>query len=191
MSDDPRVERSVESLCSRLQALLPAKAGSLTIGIDGFAGVGKSRLATEIARRLCGKVISVDKHVERHKGAYTECVRCPEVRDQLFSEQRPVVLEGVCLRAVAERCQIYVHTHIYVRCINRRGSWQKEHEEICLEARPLQEIKAQEVELGAPRLTQILIDYHRQHRPFQRADIVFDLPVGSDEPTDEARRVVT
>jgi len=178
-TDHPRIERSVESLCSRLDTLMTAKGGPLVVGIDGFLSVGKTKLAKQIAVRLNGKEIHVDKHVDMDKGSYTESVRCPEILAALASQNHlAIIIDGVCLRAVAQRCHFRVDTHVYVRSTDEQGSWwERDHKEICMDLSPAEEVKDRERALGALDVRLEVIDYHYRYRPFQSADLVFDLAV--------------
>lgn len=182
---------SPEELCIRL-AELRLGSGRLHIGIDGMDGVGKSTLAREMANRLGGTVISLDDYLTKKQNGYVLHIRCDEVKAAVSASQLPILLEGVCLLAVAERCGFDVDALVYVRRLSRNsGIWHEE--EICLAQRPADELKQNERALrnaflkteGSSNiadddlgLTGELIDYHARWRPVERA-LVFDV-VGSD-----------
>ena len=178
---------SVDLLCGRFKAEL-AKNGSLVIGLDGLDGIGKTTLARELAQRLNAKLISLDQYEEKGHRRYVENLRCSDIIVDISSI---TVIEGVCLRAVEERCQIFIDLHIYVRRIDKYGIW--DDEELCLSVAAPDVLKQRErdlqetvnriihdddanLERGAELgLLGELIDYHHTYHPVERADIVFDL----------------
>jgi hypothetical protein len=97
-------------------------------------GIGKTPLAHKLATLLGATVISLDDHVDKNRGAYVPHIRSQEVTAAIeASSGLVVVVEGVCLRAVAERCWFTINVHIYVRRVSMEtGLWHDE--EICLAA---------------------------------------------------------
>ena len=154
-------------------------------------GVGKTSLAKTIGETLRAVLIFVDDHVDKNKGGYIEYIRCSELHDEISRATVPlIIIEGVCLRAVAEHCKIDISMHVYVRRLSRQGIWHDE--EVCCptesadvlkeKARGLREDMSH-IFSGAPAqqdhfelgLEGELIDYHSMHRPVEKADIVFDV----------------
>jgi len=179
---------SVDALCERTKALIPGKTRML-IGIDGMNQVGKTTLGHELAKKLGAILISIDGYLNRKQNAYTEHIRCHDVRAAIEAVTVPIISEGVCLRAVAARCGLAVHVHIYVRRISEYGIWYDE--DICLADGPLDALKKREREIRAAfssrsdggsteretGFREELIDYHAQWKPAKRADFLFDVIV--------------
>jgi len=179
--------RSPEELCARLADLLP-KGAHFCIGIDGMDGVGKSTLAREMVTRLGGSVISLDDHLTKKQNGYVLHIRRDEVNAALSASTSPIIIEGVCLLAVAHRCGFDVDVLVYVRRISRNSDiWHEEEE--CMAQRPADELKekaralrnaflmADDSNIAADDLGLMgeLIDYHAQWRPVERADFLFDV----------------
>jgi hypothetical protein len=181
---------SVEELCNKLRGLMP-DGESVCIGIDGTDGVGKTCLGRKLAPLLGAKLISLDEHLDKKRGVYVPHIRCVEVRAAIEASASPILLEGTCLRGVADRCGITVHLHVYVRRLSANSLlWHEE--DICLGEIPVDELKQKERELRMwsaklsgrkdvertaeeTGLREELIDYHARWKPVQNADVVFDV----------------
>jgi hypothetical protein len=178
----------LDELHGKLKGLISGRR-KVCIGIDGMDGVGKTPLAQKLAMLLGATVISLDDHVDKKRGMYVPYVRCQEVTAAIEACSRLVVVEGVCLRAVAECCAFTIDVHIYVKRVSKgTGLWHDA--DICFAETPVDDLKQQERELrrwGAMMsgrddveqaeketgLRDELIDYHAQWRPVQSADLVF------------------
>jgi hypothetical protein len=176
-------------LRKKLIKLMP-KGDQVCIGIDGMEGIGKTTLTNNLAVLLGAKAISLDDYVDRNRGMYVPHIRCTEVKAAIVGAlPSTVIVEGVCLRAVAQRCGLSVHVHVYVRRLSGR-LWHDA--EICCAATPVDELKQHERELhrwagvlsGREDLDQAeqetglrdeLIDYHDKWKPVQHADVVFTI----------------
>jgi hypothetical protein len=137
---------SLEELHNKVKELTPAGLRAC-IGIDGMDGIGKTPLAHKLATLLGAAVISLDDYLDRKRGAYVPHIRCQEVTAAIdASSGLLVVVEGVCLRAVAERCGFTTKVHICVRRVSKEtGLWHDE--EICLAETPVDDLKQHEREL--------------------------------------------
>src|SRR5437773_2657943 len=95
------------------------------IGIDGMNGVGKTPLARDLAALLGATVINLDKYVDERRGGFAPFMRCQEVTAALGATGEGVVIvDGVCLRAVAQRCGFAIDVHIYVKHVSKEtGCW--------------------------------------------------------------------
>jgi hypothetical protein len=179
---------SLEELCDEIKGLMPDRP-KVCIGIDGMDGVGKTSLARELAALLGATVISLDDHVERKRGEYVSWIRCQEVTAAMRATGGNVVIvDGVCLRAVAERCGFAVDVHVYVKLVSKdSGLWHDA--DICLAEAPVEDLKQHERELrrsGAvlsgredveqaeseTGLRDELIDYHAKWSPLEKADAI-------------------
>jgi hypothetical protein len=181
---------SLEELCDKVKELMPNRP-KVFIGIDGMNGVGKTCLACELAPLLGGTVISLDDHLDKKRGAYAACIRCHEVTAAIEAINGRIVIEGICLRAVAERCGFTIDVHIYVRWVSAQfGLWHDA--EICLGETAVDELKqrgreyrrwgavidgedAEQAEEDAEQFHDELIDYHARWRPVQSADAIFTI----------------
>jgi hypothetical protein len=179
---------SQDELHVRLDDLLNGE--HLCIGFDGMDGVGKSTLAREMAERLGLSVISLDTYLVEKQNGYVPHIRCDELKAAISVCRSPILIEGVCLLAVARRCGFDVDFLVYVRRLSgNSGIWHEQ--ELCMAELPADEVKRKERDLrGALSttekpdsvsddeylgLTAELIDYHAQWRPVQSADLVFDV----------------
>lgn len=186
MTDEIIAIASEDELQARLSNLI-AKGRRACIGVDGLDGIGKSTLARAIAIRLGGSVISLDDHLDKKQNRYAQHIRCKEVNAAIATYPYPILIEGVCLLAVAERCDFDVDVLVYVRRLSRNsGIWHDQ--EWCLAERPAAELKDEEQKLrnifaegieGVAEedlgLRGELIDYHAKWKPVKRADVVFDV----------------
>lgn len=136
---------SLEELQARLNAVIP-KDGRSCIGVDGMDGVGKSTLARAMAKRLGGSVVSLDDHPDKKQNRYTHHIHRNEVKAAISASSSPILIEGVCLLAVAHRCGFNVDVLVYVRRLSRNsGIWHDQ--ELCMAERPVPELKEVEREL--------------------------------------------
>src|SRR5262245_34233923 len=123
-----------DELRARLDGLLP-NGGRLCIGFDGMDGVGKSTLAREMAQRLGASLISLDDHLVKKQNLYVPHIRCDELEAAISASHSPILIEGVCLLAVAHRCGFDVDVLIYMRRLSHNsGIWH--NKELCLAERP-------------------------------------------------------
>src|SRR5262245_48888077 len=173
--------RSQEELHARLNDLLP-NDGRFCIGFDGMDGVGKSTLAREMAKRLGGSVISLDDHLVKKQNGYILHIRCNELKAVISASRAPILIEGVCLLAVAHRCGFDVDVLVYVRRLSHNsGIWHDQ--ELCMAEKPADELKQGEREIRNAfsatensiadddlGLSGELIDYHAQWKPMRRAN---------------------
>lgn len=182
---------SFEELCFHVTERSVANP-RLIVGVDGVDGIGKTTLARRLSKRLGAALISLDDHLERKKDAYVPFVRCIEVRQILAAREAILIAEGVCLRAVAARCGFSIDYNVYVRRIGSSGIWYDE--DACLPLKSADDLKKELREMrhlfaalsdksatsgDSPTdfagLHSELIDYHSEFRPFEKADLVYDI----------------
>lgn len=177
---------SVEDICDHVRRM--PSWPRVTVAIDGIDGVGKSTLAREIVQRIGGAVVSVDAYLNMHLGGYVPHVRCDDLRAACAQAAAPIVVEGICIEAVLARCELQANLHIYVRRLAACGRWDDEDvalgmmpEELKRQAEAMRrwsfESEAKTVPEGGIDLgvEGELIDYHAEHQPVARSDIVFDV----------------
>ena len=178
---------SVDELCQKiLSANVEQKR--FVVGIDGLNGAGKSTLAATMAVQLGAAVYSLDDFLCKNLGSFVSHIDCSSLSGAVSpGDKRITIIEGVCLRAVAERCRIEVQTYVFVRRLRPSGVW-TDYVSCCptdsaknLRARAMQLRHVArrpddpgEVSLG---LEGDLIDYHCLYRPVERADYFFDVEV--------------
>jgi hypothetical protein len=118
----------------------------------GMDGVGKTTAGRELARRLDAQLVSLDDYLEKKRGAYLPHLQCDDIRALIGRLDLPIIIEGVCLRAAAERCGIKIDLHIYVRRINQYGRWNDQAICLGIESPDLLKEEEQELQAEAKRL---------------------------------------
>lgn len=155
---------TIEDLCSRLRLLSPASI----VGLEGFSGSGKTKLAEQLRVRVPAAVLHVDSFARRldQPLPYIECLdidglrRCLEQRGQ----SRPTVVEGICLRDVLAHVGQTPAILIYLRRIGRNGLW--------YDGSHLEEFEARQE--GTPEPHRSDLEYHARVRPHEHADLVYE-----------------
>lgn len=79
------------------------RLGAKVVGIDGHPGAGKSHLAAELAKRLNGHHLKLDDLVNSKQGQYVAELRVKEIQCELEGAIRPVLFDGICNLAAADR----------------------------------------------------------------------------------------
>ena len=93
------------------------------IGVDGAMGSGKTTLAKWLATELQGNHIEVDRFLVIDQKAYVEHVDCHALADRIAASSRPIIVEGVCLLTVADKCGLKFDITVYLKEINNHGHW--------------------------------------------------------------------
>ena len=177
----------LDKLVEELTPLVAAN-NSFLIGIDGRNGIGKTHLAGCLASALKCRHIELDEEcLDKNNDAYAPCIRCEQLRNLIEASAQPVIVDGVCLLDVAERCDIHLDAHIYVKRISVAGLWHDE--KICLaqelpdvlirDDMRIREIAAKRLGLEPPTtpdpLLEEIVRYHYNYRPVEAADYIFEL----------------
>jgi uridine kinase len=165
--------------------------GPLLTGVDGIDGSGKSWLASQLSKELAWLHINLDNYLDKNLGRYVNHVHYDAVRRELDKAKEPIIIEGVCLLAVLERLQRRLDTFIYVKRVSHYGSWRDEddcsvsediEEFMNRKQEDLQKFVAMEAHLEGretpngvvfPQLAEEIIRYHYEHRPHEKANIVY------------------
>lgn len=177
--------RTINELAQETLAL-HSSGDPIRIGIDGLDGVGKTPfVATPLAKAINASVVSLDDHLVRNKNVYVDALRCEDVRRAAELRVKHVIIEGVCLRAAAARCRFEVDFHVYVKRIEKDGSW--DDEELCLGLAGAEAVIARDIEIrkmtaaafGHNRIDRPLFDelahYHESYRPVEKADVIYEM----------------
>jgi hypothetical protein len=184
---------SIEELIREIKIREPRQERML-IGIDGMDGVGKTTLAKQLKGALGATLVSLDEYLDRKKGAFARHIRCDDVNAILAARRQWAIVEGVCLREVAARCDFACDVHLYVRRISQStGIWHDD--DIALTLQSVEGLKKRDRELRQlavmmdeseesqsdtrfaddTGLRGELIDYHAKWDPVRSADLIFDV----------------
>lgn len=155
-------------------AVLRQRAGSVThiVGIDGFMGSGKTKLAFALAESLNGIRVSLDAYIDRD--AESENYAAKIMRHYLVSDLRKlqtafqfVIVEGICLLEVLAAISLTPDSHVYVKRISTSGLW---HDGFHLEDYETNKAIAENQE----GLHKSEFEYHSKWRPHERAMAVYE-----------------
>jgi uridine kinase len=161
------------------------------LGIDGTDGSGKTTLAASLSEALGCPHINLDDHIDKNKGQYVNHVHYPTVKEIIDSAHSQIIIEGVCLLAIAERLKVNFDALIYVKRIASYGDWRDEDD--CNVTEDIEEfMKRKKEDLNKfvhadaylegkdfpddtifPELAEEIIRYHHTYRPHERADFIF------------------
>lgn len=83
------------------------------IAIDGLPGAGKSTLASSLAERLRIRTVHLDDFIDPECTGFTDDLRYEDLRSALV--QRPLIVEGVCMRDVLDRLSLSPTRFVYLQ----------------------------------------------------------------------------
>lgn len=159
------------------------------VTIDGFSGVGKSHLASNLATRLGLPLVELDEILDKNRGCFVESIRYSDLAQQVAHANGPVLVEGVCVQKVLGRLEIVPALAIYVRKLEPGGGWPdrdfvdpaRSPEEVIAQQKELDRkmawIEGEEIDPNDPMpdtLRHEIIRYHYEYEPHLNADYVFD-----------------
>lgn len=145
---------------------------SILIGVDGFMGSGKSRLAMKLASELGGYRVSLDSYADpgSDKAHYVDKLLLDyfvEDVDKLKRKFPCVVIEGICLLEVMERVKGIVDSLVYVKRISQQGLW---HDGFHLE----DYVTNKAIKENEEGLRTSEFDYHVAKVPHEKAELIFE-----------------
>ena len=141
---------------------------------------------------LRATVISLDDFILPEKDAYVPALNIQSAREKIFSADRPLIVEGVCLLAAAECIDCKLSQFVYVKRMRPGNTWRNkivdelpndveefiaaEEEELRTFAQIENEIEGGDtLDLKAVKLSGLameLIRYHARFRPVENADYI-------------------
>jgi hypothetical protein len=125
------------------------KSGATIIGIDGYFGVGKTSLAISLSRQTGYGCIHLDDYLEPKKGSFVENLDLLALKEAI--NERPLIIEGICLLEVL--CRLQINSDFLVYVVGIRPSHKK-----------IDKIIFEEIN-----------KYLQAYRPTQRADVIFNM----------------
>jgi hypothetical protein len=162
-------------------------AAPTIFSLDGWPGSGKSFLGREMAIALTATCLHLDDYVEPDQGKFIEALdyEALALRIRLPAETPYIVIvEGVCIQQVLENLGVVPRRRIYLKLLSSRGDWPEgEHldqtaEQMAIESEALRQMQALHGEEYAqgdlPQLEQEVRRYHREYRPHDLADYVYE-----------------
>lgn len=187
--------KSVNELHKELTRFLSSESVRC-IGIDGKDGAGKTSLGRQITDSFSGTLVSFDDYLDENKGGYVPNMRIEEIKNKIINSSPPIVMEGVCLLAIAELIGIDIDALIYVKKINSHGFWADEEE--CIPTIPAEELilrkekelrEFSEIEkiiegehstcvenkVELPELEKEIIRYHAKYKPIVHAQYTLEI----------------
>ncbi len=170
-----------DSILEALGLLIAAKE-SVLIGIDGINGSGKTSLAKKLASKLDASRLSLDDFIQNGDEEYSERINRYGVKKAIQnSNDSPLIVEGICLLAIAEQCDFSLDRHIYIKPYEQDD----ENNSIMSGSVEAIESKKREDDMAYLKLTGkkspagsylgvTLAKYHRVFCPLQKADYIVD-----------------
>lgn len=167
------------------------------IVIDGADGSGKSTLADVITEKLRLIHINLDDYLEKKRGSFLEYIKYDLLKKVIEDANSPIIIEGVCVLAIAKTLQVKYDLHIYVKRMSHHGFWNdselydvddnvdvdvdafiaKQNAELRKLCEVMPQIEGKEFDpedANIPKLIEELIRYHYEFKPHKIADIIYE-----------------
>lgn len=141
------------------------------VGVEGFTGSGKTRLADALATDVGASVVHLDQYVtgEDESLPYSDRLDYSRIQtaiDRAAADSSLLIIEGICLREVLRRSKTSVDLFVYVKRLSENALW---HDGFHLEDF---ETEGAIVEnFDEPHRSDFT--YHAAERPHEHAHIVF------------------
>ena len=183
---------TVDTLPALQDKLLKCREhGARVFGIDGVEGSGKSTTANELHSAVGWSVLHVDDFLNRDRGSYLPHLRTLSLANCVRESRSPILVEGVCLLAVAAAAAFKLDVHIYIKRFSEYGYWLDEADcafqgsaelriaQLEVECAPLVRLLAepgaaeQQDQDTIPELNKEIIRYHGQYQPASSANIIY------------------
>lgn len=168
MAKGPAVVRDVAGL---IQVLTGALHALRLVAIDGVPGAGKSTLRRNLAGPLSASELELDNFLIRNQKEFVAAVRTDDLASALASSRALVIVSGACVLKVLASLQLKPDVLIYVK---RMAVWGWADEE-AVSGSQIEELAGiQNTSSDALALHLEVRRYHREFRPHDVADIVFE-----------------
>lgn len=161
------VVQSIDELVASLPRIDSRKH---IISIDGADGVGKTYAGILIAKSIRAKFLDFDSFLLRHQGEYFEKIKFHELKQVINNSSRSVVCSGVMCNKVFSKIEIHQDIKIYIK--NIRNGWWINCFEYGGNANSI-DLEGAEMEIYNSLDIEIIL-YHRDFKPVDLADIVFE-----------------
>jgi AAA+ ATPase superfamily predicted ATPase len=149
--------------------------------IDGADGSGKSTLAEKIADELNSIHINLDDYLKEGCDSFLDHISYDLLKLKIEDSSFPIIIEGVCVLAVALKLHIKFDLHVYVKKVLNNGSWQ-DHDQWDVDDPDsfIAQQVAEQLEVWGkfsyPKCTEELIRYHYKFKPHENADFIYERP---------------
>jgi len=161
-----------EILAKRLRDRL-RQTPALLVGVDGWIGAGKTRLAYCMACRTGSHVIDLDDFLDGTQGMYLERLdynRLGKLIRRYRDAGGSIIIAGICILAVLQKLPLKLDVLIYVKRINDHGQWIDKGE--CDEQEggtPTGHSFPESIATAGKQVSR----YHREFRPRSAATVIF------------------
>ena len=114
---------TIEKLSKDLKSRKPS-----IIGIDGPLASGKTILAKQLALEFDFSCIHIDTFLDGKKGKYYSDIKFKELKKQIESSTRPLIIEGACLLKIFDTFKIVPDYLVYI--ISSVDSYKKKPDQL-------------------------------------------------------------
>jgi hypothetical protein len=150
------------------------------IAIDGFQASGKTTLAQALAEQLNLPLVSADDYLFKNQGAFFEYLQMEKVSAALRMHER-CIFEGVCCLKILQTVDVNANLLVYVKRMAIWG-WADESElesvasvsSATIDSSPLIADTHDPVQINIHNLWKEVALYHKQYRPHEVANIVYE-----------------
>jgi hypothetical protein len=183
-----------------------SKLYNVIVVIDGADGIGKTKIAKQLAVTLGFIHLEVDSFIDKNKGSYLNHIHYEKLKSAIKNELlkfRGIIVDGICMQNIVEQISLQPTLSIYIKRMRTldnhiwwadadrlisnlvpeeylRKSWQ--------EAKEFRQLMGEEVSDCDPltdSITKDLYTYHYYYRPHERSNIIYE-NIFEKHPTDGA-----
>lgn len=167
-TDEPKLIKSIEKLFLKSKGI---------VSIDGVDGVGKSTLASKIAKELSFPLIEIDIFVQEKQSGYIDHIDYNRLKKRIrenIIENRLVILEGICIQQVLDKIGLNSFIKIYVKVIDSYGFWMDEIRFFPSDKSADEVIAERKTKGFSLGHVEEIIRYHYTCKPHENADYIFE-----------------
>ncbi len=154
------------------------KQKSFLIAIDGVDGSGKSSISKTLALGINATHLALDKFLRQDTGVFVEALDFNRLQIAITEAgsdgNKLVIVDGVCVLAALERLKLNPDFLVYVRRRAKSGIYGDDSYFGTDEDAARKRLNLLDHAQGKPYLSLEILDYHRLHRPFDQADVLYD-----------------